>query len=1093
MTHDSTRPDLLTRPLGEVPDATGTPAQPLAPGGPGWLLPTLGTALAYWLAGRLALLLAIPPGYASPIYPGAGIALAAVLVYGWRALPGILIGSALMNASVSAPSEAAKGLVDAMPLISALGATAQAALGARLMRWRQPGPLQLGEPREVATFFLLGAALACTLNATLSTLCLWAAGAIPPEARAFTWWTWWGGDTLGVLIGAPIALTLIGQPRAEWAARRITVALPLLVTTALLVGGTLLVARWDTQRSRNVFDGDAAAAGAAMTAHLNQALYALQALHGLHIGSEAVNQAEMRLASGPWLTLPIKLLALGYGERVPRSKLTAFEAATRRESGQPYRVYDRTPLAAQDADVLAIRYLEPRADNADALGVNSMSVAAARDAIQRAVASDASAASDGFRLTQDPVDQTGVVIYRALYRQGTGQGPGPGPPQLATAAERQQALSGVVFVTLRMQQSAEAAMREAPPYLAWCLLDIRPGNPRPHLAGPPGCEASPAKGLVQLRKIEFAGRQWALRLWADPAAVPDAGYANAWLFSSAGLLAAAMLAALLLTVTGRTRRIEAAVAARTQDLQREVLERQRTEIALRESEQRFRSIVDHAPVGMAFADLHGRLREANPKLREMLGYGADALSAQSIGELAHDDDRADIERDLQRLLRDEVPEVQRRTRLRHRDGQTLWVRTHWSLLRGPVPGQDRLVAVIEDITEQAKREEAEQGRQRAEAANQAKNDFLSRMSHELRTPLNAMLGFAQLLDLDRQPAPAPHQKGWIAQILKAGWHLLEMINDTLDLSRIDAGMMRLTLGPLALEPLVAHCMAMAGPVAAQRQVTLQVQLDAGAVHVLGDETRIKQVISNLLSTAIKYNPAGGRVALSSQRLPDQRLQLRVQDTGPGLTPSQQAELFQPFNRLGRETGQTEGTGIGLVISRRLAELMGGDLQVESRAGQGCTFVFTLPMADATPATLAPATPPSNASPPGQAYKVHYIEDNETNIEVMRGILGLRPQVALTASVLGLDGLQAVRRDRPDLILLDMHLPDVDGLELLHQLQRDSSLAAIPVVVVSADATPGRQAQVLAAGARHYLTKPVALAPFLAVLDELLADQQAHPY
>ena len=1084
MTHDSTRPDLLTRPLGELPDAAGTPAAPARPGQPGWLWPMLGTALAYWLAGRLALLLAIPPGYASPIYPGAGIALAAVLVYGWRALPGILVGSALMNASISAPSEAAQGLMIAMPLISALGATAQAALGARLMRWRQPGPLQLGEPREVAGFFLLGAALACTLNATLSTLGLWAAGAIPPEARAFTWWTWWGGDTLGVLIGAPIALTLIAQPRAEWAARRITVALPLLVSTVLLVGGTLLVARWDTQRSRNVFDGDAAAAGAAMTAHLNQALYALQALHGLYIGSEAVDQSEMRLVAGPWLMLPIKLQALGYSERVPRSRLTAFEAATSRESGQPYRVFDRTPLAAQDADVLAIRFLEPRADNAGALGVNSMSVAAARDAIQRAVISDAPAASDGFRLAQDPVDQTGVVIYQALYRQG------PQLPLPATAAERQQALRGMVFVSLRMQQSAEAAMREAPPYLAWCLLDSWPGVPRPHLAGPPGCEARPPKGLVQVRKIEFAGRQWALRLWADPAAVPGAGYVNAWLFSSAGLLAAAMLAALLLTVTGRTRRIEAAVAARTRDLQREVQERQRTEAALRESEQRFRNIVDHAPVGMAFADLQGRLREANPKLREMLGYGADALSAQSIGELAHDDDRADIERDLQRLLRDEVPEVQRRTRLRHRDGQTLWVRTHWSLLRGPVPGQDRLVAVIEDITEQSKREEAEQGRQRAEAANQAKNDFLSRMSHELRTPLNAMLGFAQLLDLDQQPAPAPHQKGWIAQILKAGWHLLEMINDTLDLSRIDAGMMRLTLGPLALEPLVAHCVAMAGPAAAQRQISLQVQLDAGAVHVLGDETRIKQVISNLLSNAIKYNLAGGRVELSCQRLPDQRLQLRVRDTGLGLTPSQQAELFQPFNRLGRETSQTEGTGIGLVISRRLAELMGGDLQLESRAGQGCTFVFTLPLADATPAALAQAGPPSSAAPPGQPYKVHYIEDNETNIEVMRGMLGLRPQVALTASVLGLDGLQAVRRDRPDLILLDMHLPDVDGLELLHQLRRDPSLAAIPVVVVSADATAGRQAQVLAAGARDYLTKPVALVPFLAVLDELLAARQA---
>ena len=1079
MTHDNTRPDLLTRPQGEAPAVDAVLPGAMPAGQPSWWWVSLGTALAYWLAGRLALLLAIPPGYASPIYPGAGIALAAVLVYGWRALPGILLGSAVMNASVSAPSEAARGLALAMPLISALGATAQAALGAWLMRRRHPGPLQLGEPREVASFFLLGAALACTLNATLSTLCLSAAGAIPPEAQGFTWWTWWGGDTLGVLIGAPIALTLIGQPRADWAARRIPVALPLLLTTALLVAGTLLVARWDTQRARNLFDGDAAAAGASMTAHLNQALYALAALHSLHLGSEVVDQSEMQLASAPWLGLPINLQALGYSQRIPRRGVTAFEAEVSRESGQPYRVFERSPLAAQDEDVVAIRHLEPRAGNAAALGVNAMSIAAARDAIQRAVSSDAPAATDGFRLTQEAGDQTGVVIYRALYRGG------PGRQQIAPAADRQRAFSAVVFVTLRMQQSAEAAMREVPPYLAWCLLDSRPGSPRLHLAGPPGCEASLPKGLVQLRKIDLGGRQWVLRLSADPAAVPDAGYANAWLFSSAGLLAAAMLAALLLTVTGRTRRIEAAVAARTQDLQREVQERQRTEAALRESEQRFRSIVDHAPVGMAFADMQGRLREANPKLREMLGYGAEALSAQSIGELAHEDDRAAIELDLQRLLRDELPEMQRHTRLRHRDGQTLWVRTHWSLLRGPVAGQDRLVAVIEDITEQAKREEAEQGRQRAEAANQAKNDFLSRMSHELRTPLNAMLGFAQLLDVDQQPAPAAHQKGWIAQIQKAGWHLLEMINDTLDLSRIDAGMMRLALGPVALDTLVAHCVAMAEPAAAQRRITLQVQLDAGAGHALGDETRIKQVISNLLSNAIKYNQPGGRVVLSSHRLPGQRLQIRVLDTGLGLTPSQQARLFQPFNRLGREASPTEGTGIGLVISRRLAELMGGSLQVESSAGQGCTFVLTLPLAEPRPDSPQPAGRPSPALPSGRRYTVHYIEDNETNVEVMRGVFGLRPQVALTVSVLGLDGLQAVRRERPDVILLDMHLPDVDGLELLHQLRRDPDLADIPVVVVSADATTGRVAQVLAAGARHYLTKPVELLPFLAVLDTLL--------
>ena len=1047
------------------------------------------TALAYLAAGKLGLLLAIPPGYASPLYPSAGIALAAVLVYGRRALPGVALGSLLMNASLSAPRDALHGLALALPLVPSVGAALQAALGARLMRRWLHGPLVLGEPREVMVFFGLGAAVACCVNATLSTAALAVAGVVPASALALTWWTWWGGDTLGVLIGTPVALTLIGRPRADWAPRRVTLALPLLATTALLAAGTLLVSHWDTERSLRTFQSDAKTAGAALATALDQSLYALQALHGLHIGSENVDQDEMQRASTPWLDLPIKLQALGYSERVPRSALARYEARVSQATGAPYRVFDRSiagqpSLAARDTDVVAIRLIEPRVLNASALGVNAMSIAAAREAIERAQRSDAPAATAGFRLTQEAGDQTGVVIYRALYQ----------PQQAGSdAAARLGAFRAVVFVTLRLQQSAEAAMRGLPGYLAWCLFDPTPGAARAHLAGPPGCERADRPAVAYDHPVLLGGQRWVFRLAADQAGMPDGGYRNTWIFSVTGLFSAALLAALLLTVTGRTRRIEAAVTARTADLQREVAERQRTEAALRESEQRLRSIVDHAPVGMAFADLQGHLRETNPKLRQMLGQDAQALSGQSLSDLAHADDRPAIDRDLQRMANGDLAETQRTTRLRRSDGQTVQVRTHWSLLRGPDAQQDRLVAVIEDITDQSRREAAEQGRRQAEAANQAKNDFLSRMSHELRTPLNAMLGFAQLLEMAQKPALATQQQAWVGQIVKAGWHLLAMINDMLDLSRIDAGMLRISSTPVDLAPLVAHCVAMAGPAAALREVGFEVRLPLESGRVLGDETRIKQVLSNLLSNAVKYNRRGGRVTISAQALPGLRLQLRVQDTGTGLTPTQMASLFQPFNRLGREFTSTEGTGIGLVISQRLAELMGGTLQAESSDGEGATFVLTLPLAG----SAGPATATQSAMAVAEAAryprrKLHYIEDNETNIEVMRGMLLQRPQLSLTVSMLGLDGLQAVRRDRPDLILLDMHLPDVDGLELLHQFQRDPACAGIPVVVVSADATSGNVQQAMAAGATHYLTKPLELAPFLELLDRLLCRPEGPP-
>ena len=883
------------------------------------------------------------------------------------------------------------------------------------------------------------------------------------------------------MIGAPVVLTLIGRPRADWRPRRITVALPLLATAGLLTLATVLVAQWDQQRSQRVFERDASAVAAAVEAQLRQATLTLEALRGLMIGSEEVTPDELQRAMQPWLALPLQLQALGVSQRVPKTEIAAFEQTMRRQGGSTYRVFNRLqpdgpPTVAGDTEVVAIRAIEPLAGNAAAMGVNALSIPAAREAILRAADTDAPAATAGFALTQEHGTQTGVVIYRALYGQHAA------PP---TPTERRAAYNGVVFVTLRMQQSVEAGVRDLPAYLRWCLLDSGAPAARQHLAGPEGCEHDQALPLVHDAAMVLGGQRWLLRLGAMPSAVPDAGHGNAWLFSTVGMLSAAMLTALLLTVTGRARRIEMAVDARTADLRLEAAERRRTETALRESEARFRNIFDHAPIGIVYADLQGRMRDANPRLRELIGYSGQALGERSLAELTHPDERADDAHGLAQLLAGELAEVQRTSRLVHRNGQTLWVRMNWSVLRDAQGAPNRLVAVVEDITDALRRQDAERGRQAAEAANLAKNEFLSRMSHELRTPLNAMLGFTQLLDMDKRPPLAAHQRTWATQIQQAGWHLLDMINDMLDLSRIDAGNLRMSLAPVALAPLVQQCVAMLEPAALRRNIHIEVLLAPDALRVVGDATRLKQVLTNLLSNAVKYNLPGGRVVVHSVRLDARTLALRVLDTGLGLSETQMLNLFQPFNRLGREQTDIDGTGIGLVISRRLAELMDGTLGAERTEGQGATFVLTLPVADGD----APADRTAHGIDPlllpVRQRLVHYVEDNETNVEVMRGILAQRPQIALQVSALGLDALSAIRQQPPDLILLDMNLPDVDGLELLRELQRDADCAAIPVVVVSADATPARIEEALAAGARRYMTKPLNLGSFLGMLDELL--------
>jgi PAS domain S-box-containing protein len=1033
------------------------------------------TTLAYAVTGWLALRLAFAPSFAAPLYPSAGIAFAAAWVYGRPALAAAALGAFSVNVGLSA----ARGQFDlsalGVPLLIALGAALQAWLGCLLVRRFVAQPLTLAEPRDIWRFLLLAAPVACLSNASVATAALGLAGAVPPSALGFTWWTWWIGDTLGVLIAAPAVLALIGRPRSAWVPRRTTVALPLALVTSLLVAATLAVARWDEQRLRGAFEREAAAAADSVTAWLHGPLQALQAVHSVFQAQPQLSREGMRQATDWWLQQPLHLQAIGYSERVARADIARYEAAVRAEGPADYRVFDRSdaPAGAAGDEAMAIRYIEPQQRNASALGVNALSISAAAEAIRRAQRSGQPSVSAGFRLTQEAGEQIGVVVYKAL------------------AAPDNPLPRGVVFVTLRMDDALGMLLPAAPGALRWCLVDRDIGAAQRRLAGPAGCEHAPRLTHAYDRVLPVAGREWELRLDAQPEQIAELQHANAWLFSVLGLMAASLLGALLLIVTGRAWRIERAVEERTRALRHEVAERQRTEEALRASEQQLRAILDTARVGIVKTDLNGRILKPNPAYGRMLGYGDTELMALTVGQITHPDDRIEDAKLLDAMRRGDSDVYRREKRYLAKDGHVVHALITVALLRDAEGRPQSTVGVIEDIGEHLRLAEAERARETAESSNRAKSEFVSRMSHELRTPLNAMLGFAQLLSLDRKPALAEHQRTWAAQIQQAGWHLLHMINDTLDLSRIESGMLKLEPVTLELEPMVIAAMAMVEPAAEKRGLQIEHRLDRRARAVMGDETRIKQILTNLLSNAVKYNVDGGGISVRSRLTESQVVEIVVSDTGLGMTRAQMDELFQPYNRLGRERTAVEGTGIGLVISRRLAELMGGSLRAQSVAGEGSTFILTLPRApeldgDAPRDSDLP-THPANY----RQRLVHYIEDNETNIEVMRGMLLRRPQVRLSVSMNGLDGLAAVRLHRPSLILLDMHLPDIDGLELLRHLKDDDNLGSVPVVVVSADATAAHIEAALTAGAAHYVTKPVNLANFLAILDELLDDLDTH--
>jgi len=409
--------------------------------------------------------------------------------------------------------------------------------------------------------------------------------------------------------------------------------------------------------------------------------------------------------------------------------------------------------------------------------------------------------------------------------------------------------------------------------------------------------------------------------------------------------------------------------------------------------------------------------------------------------------------------------------------------------------------VVRDVTEREQARIEREAREALEAANRARTQFLSRMSHELRTPLNAVLGFSQLLQVDGARSLTPLQLERIAHIEKAGHHLLALVNDVLDLSRIDAGEMAVSAESVELGAAVDEAATMTSPLVTQAGVELVViappdgsaRLHKGpflrtgpaAVWVSADPVRLRQVLVNLLSNAVKYNRPGGSVTLS-WRVQDDVCVLSVADTGIGMSADKVAQLFEPFNRLGAESSRVEGTGIGLALSRRLCELMGARLDVTSRPAEGTVATVTLALARPTPKLVAaPRSDDAREAAPATALDVIYAEDNEVNAELVRQIVRSRPAISLRIAQSGQEALAMARAEPPDLMLVDMNLGDMTGLELARALRFHVQTRGIELVALSADVLPEQIAAALRQGFRDYLTKPVDFHRVLALLDDRL--------
>lgn len=476
------------------------------------------------------------------------------------------------------------------------------------------------------------------------------------------------------------------------------------------------------------------------------------------------------------------------------------------------------------------------------------------------------------------------------------------------------------------------------------------------------------------------------------------------------------------------------------------------------------SVVAGSPDVITVISGDGDIVFASEAVSQFFGVAPSDVTGRSVYDMdaVHPDDREQLRASFRRLLGGEVMSDRRRFRVRHPDGHDLVIEARRRILLDDDLQVLAAVSVATDVSDHVELE------RQLYQANRAKSEFLSRMSHELRTPLNSILGFAQLLELDELTSG---QYESLRHISRAGGHLLELINEILDMARIDAGKLDLSLEPVSLDEIVREVTELMQPQAEQFDVAVDVTTILGP-HVMADRQRLRQSVTNLVSNAIKYNRRGGLVRINGAPTAAGPVRLTVTDTGPGIPIDRQAAVFAPFERLGAEQTKVEGTGVGLTLAKRVIEAMGGAIGFDSKVGVGSTFWIELdPVPESVPVTY---TEPDTAVPTVQlpAARILYVEDDPANLTFLERALERHPGVELVPARAGRIGLQIASEDPPSLILLDVHLPDMAGIDVLRRLRSNPSTSAIPVVALSADASAKQVRIMLEEGAVAYLYKPI---------------------
>jgi PAS domain S-box-containing protein len=857
-------------------------------------------ALSYALVGRLALLLAIPPGYATAIFPPAGIAVAAILLWGWQCVPGVFIGSLAMNLWISLGNAPLSPPVLMLSACVAAGSTLQAGVGAVLVRRLLSPSLTLLEERETLTFMLLAGPVACLVSATFGVSSLVVGGVIPASEFVYSWFTWWVGDTIGVLITAPLVFVFFARPKALWRNRRISVAVPMVAMLSIVLGLFVWVSHWESDRLQYDFRNEANTISERLDARFSEYIDALAAIERFISSSDQVDQADFRHFVDYTLSTKAGINGLSWNPVVTAKDRATFEASALAEGMAEYRIMERDSSgnlipAGESGYYVAVRYIEPLAYNRWALGFDVASNPTRREALQEARDKGLPIATERLLLVQDRSSETATLVFYPVYH---------GDPK--TLAERQDAIRGYSVGVFRIGDIVESVVSlEVLKTIGMSIIDSSVDAANSLLfESEPGGERQIGP-MSWERELNFGGRTWRVHFW------PTASYAashrawQAWAVMAGGLLFTGLFGVFLLSMTGRAYNVEQLVERRTAELG---------------------GILDSALESIIILDESGAIESINPAAESLLGVTQSNCRGRPIADLLPEFVPGPVKTGAQDSIFNLEAGRKDSIALRADHSQ---VPVEVSVSRVVTESKTLYTVMVHDLTERKKVE-------------RMKDEFIAIVSHELRTPLTSIRGALGLLAgqfLHAIPQAA-HELILMAQ--RNSERLTQLINDLLDMQKLTEGRLEIALETVDLVTLVQRASEENHAYAATRHVALKIEKAVASSPVIGNELRLMQVMANLISNAVKYSRPGSVVTLAI-RTQGAGWRVEVRDTGEGIPDAFRGQLFSRFAQADSSTSRAKGgTGLGLYITKRIIDLLGGHIGFTSQMGEGTTFYFDLP-------------------------------------------------------------------------------------------------------------------------------------------------------